>query len=155
MKKAFLLSMDAIIAVGILFVMAAFIATLSITYSSPELEYQRLYYTGKDVMNVLQTAQLSAVIELMPANFSQDCNLTQPDLNKSILDALGHLWAKNSTILNECAENLTREVLNATVPVSFGYEVLIDDVSIYKQGTVENYLSRLHTIVSGYELGKP
>ncbi len=155
MKRAFLLSMDAIIAVGILFIIASFVTTLTITHTSPELEYQRLYYTGKDAMNVLERANLSAIIDMMPENFTTDCNISDADLEKSILDALGYLWAQNSTELNECAENLTREMLNATLPEGFGYEVLIDDVSLYTEGGTQNYLSRLHTIVSGYELGKP
>lgn len=155
MRRAFLLSMDAIVAVGILFIMTSFITTLTMTHSSPELEYQRLYYTGKDIMNVLERAKVSAVIDIMPENFTEDCNISDADMDKTILDALGYLWAQNVTILNECAENLTRGILNKTLPRGFGYEVLIDDVSIYKQGEVNDFLSRLHTIVSGYELGKP
>ncbi len=155
MGRAFLLSMDAIIAVGILFLLASFITALSTTRYSPELQYQRLYYTGKDAMNVLERAKLSAVMDLMPENFTADCNITDSDMEKTILDALGYMWAQNSTLLNECAENLTREVLNRTLPKGFGYEILIDDKSIYSTGDGQSYLSRLHTIVSGYELGKP
>ncbi len=155
MRRAFLLSMDAIVAVGILFVMASFITALTMTHSSPALEYQRLYYTGKDAMNVLERTSVSAMIDIMPENFTTDCNISDADMDKTILDALGHLWAQNSSVFNECAENLTREFLNATLPKGFGYEVLIDDASIYSVGNGQNYLSRLHTIVSGYELGKP
>ena len=155
MKKAFLLSMDAIIAVGLLFLLAAFLASLSGSFSSPELEYQRLYYTGKDAMNILETAKFSAVSDLMPVNFTADCNITEADMNKTILDVLGYLWARNSTVLNECAENLTRETLNLTLPSGFGYEILIDGVSIYSEGLPGSHVSRLNSIVSGYELGKP
>jgi hypothetical protein len=155
MGRAFLLSMDAIVAIGLLFLLASFIIALSTTHYSPELEYQRFYYSGKDVMNVLERAKVSAVMDVMPGNFRQDCNISDDDMEKSILDALGYMWAQNSTQLNECAENLTRGILNRTLPIGFGYEVLIDGVSIYKQGEVNGYLSRLHTIVSGYELGKP
>jgi len=103
MRRAFLLSMDAIVAVGILFIMASFITTLTMTHSSPELEYQRLYYTGKDVMNVLERAKVSAVIDIMPENFTEDCNISDTDRDKTILDALGYLWAQNSSLFNECA----------------------------------------------------
>lgn len=155
MRRAFLLSIDAIIAVGILFVLSAFLTSLSLSYSSPELEYQRLYYSGKDVMNVIETVNLSAAIELMPVNFSSDCNITSSDMDKTILDVLGYLWAQNSTVFNECGENLTREIFASLLPSGFGYEVLMDDVSIYKVGEADDSLSRLSTIVSGYELGKP
>ncbi len=155
MRRAFLLSMDAIVAIGLIFLLASFVIALSATHSSPELEYQRFYYSGKDVMTVLEKARVSSVMDLMPENFTEDCNISDDDMEKSILDALGYMWAQNSTQMSECAENLTRGVLNRTLPKGFGYEVLIDDVSIYKQGEVNGYLSRLHTIVSGYELGKP
>ncbi len=147
--------MDAIIAVGLLFIMASLLAVMSTSYSSPELDYQKLYYTGKDAMNVIERGHFSAVADLMPVNFTEDCNITEADMNKSILDVIGYLWAQNSTSYNQCAENLTRDVLNLTLPKSFGYEVMIDGVSIYKEGEPKSHLSRLHTIVSGYELGKP
>jgi hypothetical protein len=155
MKRAFLLSLDALVAVSLLLMLTAFLSSISLSYSSPELEYQRFYYAGKDVMNDLEIAKLSAVMEFMTNNFTGDCNITEEDMEKTILDVLGYLWAQNSTVLNECAENLTREIFNRTLPSSYGYEVLIDDISIYKHGSPTNYLSRLSTIVSGYELGKP
>ncbi len=155
MKRAFLLSVDAMIAVSLLLLLTAFLSSVSLSYSSPELEYQRFYYAGKDVINSLEKAELNGVLEFMPVNYTQDCNITETDMEKTILDVLGHLWAQNSTAMDECAANLTRELLNRTLPGSFGYEVLIDGDTIYKEGEPENYLSRLHTIVSGYELGKP
>ena len=85
MKKAFLLSMDAIVAVGLLFIIATFVTTLSLTYYSPELEYQRLYYSGKDLMNVFETAKFSAVADMMPLNYAADCNITSNDMNLSLI----------------------------------------------------------------------
>jgi hypothetical protein len=155
MKRAFLLTMDAIVAVGLLFLLAAFVSSLAISYSSPELEYQRLYYGGKDLMNVFETAKFSAVADIMPENFTANCNITSDDMNKTILDVIGYLWAQNSTILTSCAENISIEVLNRTLPKGLEYEILMDDVSIYSTGTGGDYISRLSTIVSGYELGKP
>ncbi|MBN2331102.1 MAG: hypothetical protein JXC85_04755, partial [Candidatus Aenigmarchaeota archaeon] len=153
--RAFLLSMDAFVAVGLLLLLTAFMSGISVSYSSPEIEYQRFYYVGRDVISTLEKAKLTAVIEFMPENFTADCNMSDADMDKSILDALGFLWAQNSTSLNECALNLTKELLDRTIPVKYGYEVLIDGTEIYKKGTEGSYLSRLHTIVSGYELGKP
>jgi len=158
MKRAFLLSLDAMVAVGLLLMLTAFLSSISMSYSSPELEYQRFYYVGKDVMNVLERAKLPAVLDFLPENYTQDCNITDADMEKTILDVLGYLWAQNSTTLNECAENLTRELLNKTLPPSFGYGVWLGGTNISRGGEpIENasYVSRLHTIVSGYELGKP
>ncbi|MCD6496595.1 MAG: VWA domain-containing protein [Candidatus Aenigmarchaeota archaeon] len=155
MRRGFIFSTDAMISVGLLFIMASFVTSIAITYSSPGIEYNKMYYRGKDVMNLLQNTKLSGVADMLPENFTQDCNISTADLEKSILDTLGYLWAQNSTVLNSCAGNLTRTVLNRTLPDGTGYEVLIDGVSIYRKGNATNYLSRLHTIVSGYQLGKP
>lgn len=155
MRKAFLLSMDAVVAVGILFILAAFIAGLSAKHASPEIEYQRLYYAGKDAMNVMERVPFSAVSGMLYANFTQDCNVTDADMNRTVIDVLGHLWAQNSTALNGCAENLTDELLGQLLPEGFGYEVLMDGASIHSEGSPGSYVSRLNTIVSGYELGRP
>ncbi len=155
MKRAFVFSLDALAAVGLLFVLTAFLSSLSISYSTPELRYQALYYTGKDAMNVLETAKLSSVIDLLSENYTDNCNITGDDMDKTILDVLGYLWVQNNTVLNQCAENLTNETLGMMLGPSLGYEVLIGGVNITTKGTLGEYVSRLHTIVSGYELGKP
>jgi len=155
MRKAFILSLDALAAVGLLFILTGFLASLSVSYSSPELRYQRLYYAGKDVMNVMERVKLSAVTDFMPANYTSECNITSYDMDKTVLDVLGYLWAQNSTTLNQCASNLTEMILNMTLGPDFGYEVILGGTNISSRGEEGNYLSRLHTIVSGYELGKP
>ena len=155
MMKAFILSLDALAAIGLLFVLIGYLASISLSFSSPELRYQRLYYAGKDVINILEKAKYRSVSGYMPAGFGSDCNISGGDLDKTLLDVLGYLWAQNSTKLNVCAENLTDAVLNMTLGEELGYEVLLGGTTITSRGAPGEYVSRLHTIVSGYELGMP
>jgi hypothetical protein len=151
MKNAFLLSMDALIAISVVILAAMFLTDLSFTYSSPELKYQRLYYAGKDILNVLESTEVSAVSDVV--NLS-DYNLQEADMNRSVLDVIGSLWAAGN--VSE-AGNLTKDVLNAVLNnTAYGYEVLMDGESIYRNGSYNlSYQARISAIVSGYAKEKP
>lgn len=155
MKKGFVFSLDAIVVLGLVLTLTLFLAALSFSYSSPELRYQRLYYAGKDLLNVIENAKLSSVQDNpVVQDYLQKGILVQDDMNKTILDAIGSFWAEGN--LTEAA-NLTNatfsEILNGT---SLDYELLIDGQEIYeKNTTAATYLARLSAIVSGYDTGKP
>ncbi|MCX6814419.1 MAG: VWA domain-containing protein, partial [Candidatus Aenigmarchaeota archaeon] len=155
MKRAFVFSLDAIIVLGFVLTLTFFLSALSFTYSSPELRYQRLYYTGKDLLNVIGQAKLSSVQDnpVVQDYFSKGI-LIQDDMNKTILDVIGSLWASGN--LTE-ARNLTNstfaQILNGT---RVDYQLLIDSQLIHeKNTTATTYLARLSAIVSGYDIGKP
>jgi hypothetical protein len=155
MRKGFVFSLDAIVVLGLVLMLTLFLAALSFTYSSPELRYQRLYYTGKDLLNVIENAKLGSVQDNpVVQDYLQRGILIQDDMNKTILDAIGSLWAEGN--LTEAA-NLTNatlsEILNGT---SFDYELLIDGQEIHEKNTTSStYLARLSAIVSGYDTGMP
>ena len=155
MRKAFVFSLDAIVVLGLILTLTFFLASLSFSYSSPELRYQRLYYSGKDLLNVIEQAKLSSVRD-DPAvqDYLSRGIFTEEDMNNTILDAIGSLWA-NGSIAE--ARNLTNStfayILNGT---NFDYELLIDGQEIHeKNTTAETFLARLSAIVSGYDIGKP
>ena len=65
MKNGFLLSLDAIAAITLLLTVSLFLAGMSFTYSSPELRYQRYYYAGKDLANVLEEAKIGSISDMI------------------------------------------------------------------------------------------
>lgn len=157
MKKGFLLSIDAMIAISVLLLLATFLAGISFTYSYPELKYQRLYLAGKDLMMVMEKIKIQDLQELQTV---QECLnksiLEQDDMNKTLLEIMGAFWATGNQTYQDYARNLTEEALGQTLPDKFNYEILIGGTSIYRKGNNNaSFLSRLSTIVSGYELGKP
>ncbi len=156
-RRGFLLSLDVMIAVTILLVLSIFLAAMSFTYSYPEMRYQRLYLAGKDIMAVMSKIRLQDIQELQAV---QGCLnggvLDQDDMDKTLMDMIGALWSTGNQSYQNCASNITAEVLNQTVPGKFGYEILMGDTSIHSRGSANaTFLSRLSTVVSGYELEKP
>src|SRR4030042_1808198 len=149
MRKAFVFSLDAIVVLGLILTLTFFLASLSFSYSSPELRYQRLYYSGKDLLNVIEQAKLSSVRDdpAVQAYLSRGI-FTEEDMNNTILDAIGSLWA-NGSIAE--ARNLTNStfayILNGT---NFDYELLIDSQEIHEKNTpAKKFIARLSAIVSG------
>lgn len=155
MKKGFLLSLDALVAISLLTMISIFLVGLSYTYSSPDLRYQRYYYAGKDVVNLFEKTKMEAVSFLpqVQSYLSQGV-LEQEDMNRTVLDVIGSFWASGN---KSYAENLTRdivkEILNNT---AYGFDIIMNNESLYQNGSGNpDYLTRLTTIVSGYEKDKP
>ncbi len=157
MKKGFILSVDVMMAVSILLLLTTFLVSLGVSYSHPELRYQRLYLTGKDVMTVLEKVQIKDLLGFPSINESiEDGMITEYDMDKTLLDIIGAFWASGNVTLQTRVQNITDEIFDRIVPQNFNFEVLFGDTSIYRRGNGEvNFLSRSSTIASGYELGKP
>jgi len=157
MRNGFVFSLDALIAVSILLLFTFFIAGISFSFYSPGLEYERLYYTGKDALTVLEELKVGDArgFDSVEYCISQGV-ITQRDIDKNLLEVIGALWVSGNTTLQEYAKNITKDVLGKIIPEKAGYELLIDGLSVYKKNaSVKNYLSRVHTLISGYQLGKP
>jgi hypothetical protein len=156
-RKGFLLSLDAIIAIGFLLTLALFIGGLSFTYQSPELRYQRLYYTGKDLLLMLENARIEQLQEFETIQYYQDKGiLVQEDMEKTLLDIIGSMWSSDNTTFHAYAANITGDIFNTTLPSSYNYKVILGGDTIYQRGPdTGNYLSRLFSLVSGIERGKP
>ena len=155
MRNGFLLSMDALVAISLLLLVSTFLVGLSHTYSSPDLRYQRFYYAGKDAVTLFEKTKMESVSFLPEVqNYLSQGVLNDEDMSRTILDVVGSFWAAGN---KSYAENLTRGVisllLNNTV---YGFEILINNESVYRNGSVNaDYVTRLNTIVSGYEKTKP
>jgi hypothetical protein len=153
--KGFVFSLDAMVVLGLVLTLTFFLVALSFTHSSAELRYQRLYYTGKDLLNVIENAKLSSVQDNpVVQDYLSSGILIEDDLDKTILDVIGSFWASGN--ITE-ARNLTNatfsDILNGT---NLDYQLLIDGQVIDERNTTEpTFLARLSAIVSGYDIGKP
>jgi len=151
--RAFLLSTDAIIAVGLLFLLGIMIASISLTPRFPYLSYQRLYANARDTINIIEYARMSSIRDMpVVQQYLSLGILSEEDMNKTILDVIGALWARGNITQ---AGNLTKAVLDALLPSKYGYEVLMDNIVLTKRGNQSGTVARLATIVSGYSIGKP
>ena len=155
MKRGFVFSLDAIIVLGLVFTLALFLSALSFSYSSPELKYQRLYYSAKDLINVLEQAKLSSVGDSpLVQGYLSSGVITEEDMDKTILDAIGSFWAEgNMTEAGNLANLTFSRILNGS---GLDYQLMIDGQNIFVKNTTEaSFLAKLSLIVSGYETGKP
>ncbi|MFH1237529.1 MAG: hypothetical protein V1648_03960 [Candidatus Aenigmatarchaeota archaeon] len=151
MKRGFLLSLDAIVAITLLLSVSTFLAGISFTYSTPELRYQRYYYAGKDIAALFQEARISSVSDVV--NLTK-YNLTQEEMNRTILDVIGSFWAGGNMSV---ASNLTRDIFSEVLGnTGLNYEVSFNDETIYaSDDSYSDFVARLSTVVSGYEKTKP
>ncbi|MBN2042198.1 MAG: VWA domain-containing protein [Candidatus Aenigmarchaeota archaeon] len=155
-SRGFLLSMDAVFAVSILVLVGFFMVSLLHTYSSPDLRYQRYYYTGKDMVYIFEQTPMSSV-EFLPViqNYLATGVLEEGDMGRSILDVIGSLWTSGN--ISE-AGNITKDILDALLnETGHEYEIMFGGERIYNSSAppVNNFLARLTTLVSGYEKTKP
>ncbi|MBI4021540.1 MAG: hypothetical protein HY369_04820 [Candidatus Aenigmarchaeota archaeon] len=152
--RGFILSLDAIVASGLLLLLALFIAGFSLSFSAEDLDAKRVFYVSKDITTVLFDATLRDVKEFTTVkNALATGAIVQDDLNKTLIEALGFWWATGNQSL---AENLTGEILNQTLNNSlFGAEVLLDETVIYRRDLPQQrLLAKTQAVVSGLELGK-
>ncbi|MCX8176663.1 MAG: hypothetical protein N3E48_05500, partial [Candidatus Bathyarchaeota archaeon] len=82
--------------------------------------------------------------------------ITEEDMDKTLLDVIGSLWANGTEEAKIMAKNITESILNLTIPENLGYEVSMDEVSLAKrEKSFTSLLSVSKTTVSGYAIGKP
>ncbi|MFQ5647797.1 MAG: hypothetical protein ACE5FW_01040, partial [Candidatus Aenigmatarchaeota archaeon] len=153
--RAFLLSMDAMVALTILLTLALFLTGLTFTYTSSELAYQRLYYSGNDLLNLMGNIRV-ADLQASPSiqYYMQEGILGQADLNKSLLDVIGALWSSQNT---SAAANITQDVFGAVLNgTGTGFELVLGNTSIWSNNvTGPAFVARLTSIASGYGIGEP
>ncbi len=152
MKRGFVLSLDAVIAGTIIIVLLLFMANSTFDFISPETAYKRLYTSSKDAVFVMENAKMSSIYDMLDAQFIASCSITEDELNYSIMDMIGYFWSERN---DECTRNLTAFVHENIFNYTRGFAVYIDGNLIYSSGAPSgDYISRVSTIVSGYEKQK-
>jgi len=152
--RGFFLSLDAIVASGLIIVLAVFIAGFSIGISNDELQAKQAYYIGKDINNVLFEVRIAELANLsIVQDYLSQGIIEEEDLNLTFIELVGYWWAMGN---DDQAESLTKEFLDSMVnDTVFGYELLFDNTSIYARNkSMKRFLFRTTSIITGVELGK-
>ncbi|MGC8812373.1 MAG: vWA domain-containing protein [Candidatus Aenigmatarchaeota archaeon] len=153
--KAQVFSLEAIVAISLLVIFAIVVSFIGTTSFIQHQTYERFHYTSQDAVELLTKTKVSYVIDKFPEikDLKDRGILKDEDLDKSLLDVIGSLWANGSVAE---AKNITEAILNLTIPEDLGYEVSMDGTSIAKRDKpVKSLLSVSKTTVSGYAIGKP
>lgn len=146
--------MDAIVASGLLILLAFFITGFSFQISNEDVQVKQIFYKSKDINHVLREAKISDLQDYsIVQQYLADGSLTVADFNVTLIEMVGFWWATGNV---SRATNLTKEIVDSLVGNStFGYEILFGNTTIYqKNKSVEKLLLKTTAVVSGFELGR-
>jgi hypothetical protein len=159
-ERGVVLTLDSIIAFGIMTVIISSLIFIRIEAKSPYLTSQQLHSSSEDILTVLSNSELGDVVDqAMLDDYIASGILNQSDLSKKTLEVIGALWAAQK---DEEAKNITKNILNNFVPSNIGYQLVIDGNDIYNSSDTarpqyqdSEIMISSRRIVSGYEKYKP
>ncbi len=159
-RRGIVLTLDAIIAFGIMTVIISSLVFIRIEAKSPYLASQQLHSLSEDILTVLSNSKLKDVVDqsLLDAYIANGV-LNQSDLDEKTLEVVGALWAGEK---DDEAKNITKNILDGFVPSNIGYQLIIDDNDVYNSsdtGRPQEQESDIkissRRIVSGYKKYMP
>ena len=152
LRKGFVFSLDALIALSIILILIGGFILLKHQSLVPEKKYEQMSYIASDLMNVLAELRVYEVKDKPTiSSLIESRVLTQADLNRTLLDLIGSFWgSKNYSI----ASNITKEVLDfynsSCVRLDIANETIYSSCD-----KIEGSVAVSSMIESGYEVGKP
>ncbi len=153
MKRGFIFTMDAMIALSVMIMIILTIAFVSFETVLPEKKYEKLNFVADDMMNLLAHLE---VYEVQDTSTIEDLigkgEIAKRDLNKTVLDLIASFWYKGNYTI---AENISRDVLEGLTDdfclnLTLGKETMYSSCSSSPEDVAVS--SRIE---SGYEPGKP
>jgi len=153
MKKGFIFTMDAMIALSVMIMIVLTIAFVRFETILPEKRYEKLNFVADDTMNMLAHLEVHEVQDTPTIKKLIDGReIVRRDLNKTVLDLIASFWYKGNYTI---AENISRDVLEGLTDdiclnLTLGEETMYSSCS---SSPKEVALSS--RIESGYEPGKP
>jgi hypothetical protein len=159
-KRGVVLTLDAIIAFGIMTFIISSLVFVRIETKSPYLASQQMHSMSEDILTVLSNSKLKDVVDQnMLDDYIASGILNNDDMNKKTLEVIGALWAGEK---DAEARNITKNILDGFVPSNIGYQLIIEGNDIYNSsdtGRPQEQDSDIkissRRIVSGYEKYKP
>ena len=153
MSKAFIFTMDSIIAISIVIMMIFAASYFNFETVMSEKGYEKLNYVADDTLNLLSylkvyEARNTPTIKGLIGNGT----LTDRDLNKTVLDLIASLWYGGNTSI---AGNISKEILeNLGNDTCVG--LWVENQTIYSSCNVSAQdVAVSSRIESGYQAGRP
>ncbi len=152
MKKGFIFTMDAMIALSVIIMIILTVAFVEFETILPEKRYEKLNLMADDTMNLLEYLEAYEVKETPTIkSLIEKGELEKRDLNKTVLDLIASFWYKGNYSI---AENISKDVLQGLTD-SFCVALSIDGQNIYSScSTQADKIAVSSRIESGYEPGK-
>jgi len=153
MKKGFIFTMDAMIALSVMIMVVLTIAFVRFETILPEKRYEKLNFVADDTMNLLAHLEVYEVQDTPTIKDLIDKReIVKRDLNKSVLDLIASFWYKGNYSI---AEKISKDVLQGLtnefcLNLTMGAEIMYSSCS-----SSPEYVAVSSRIESGYEPGKP
>ncbi len=162
-SKGMLFVLDSMFAVVLLFsALAMFSLLLSTETINTQLSYSIIHFQAEDAIDVMSKLRISdARAEPVVRQLYDEGFLTDKELNKTILDVIGLLWAADTQAYTEAAGNLTDQLFANSFSPSLEWSLQAESEgvkdTIYNSTVLENIsIAGASTrIASGYALGQP
>ncbi|MFH2020569.1 MAG: hypothetical protein ABIJ34_04095 [archaeon] len=124
MKKGVFFSLDALFAV----ILIGVALVLTSQYYISEVKIPQARYYSKDIIRSFSNIRVSEIDDPFVVQLIADGEIIYP--NNTIMEQIGEFYALNKTDL---ARNLSEIMGQNLVPTLFGFEILVNDFSLYKK----------------------
>ncbi|VVB59963.1 von Willebrand factor type A domain protein [uncultured archaeon] len=162
LRKGAFFSLDALVAVSIMLIAYALVIGISPAKTYPTSEYQQMHYLSDDAIQVFSNTKFSSInATIRDEIMSNNPEITNDDLNKSLVDIVGLLWGLDRA---GYAANITRDFFNPLL-LGMNYSLKITEygtnTTIYSSTGNPSLQEkrRMHTsafrMVSGYREKSP
>ena len=149
MKAMF--TMDAAFALIVIASFSSMFILMDIEMSTPELSYERMHTQARDAIDTMERVRIADIrYEQVISDLFDSAVLTQEDMNKTLMDTLGMLWASNRSRI---AGNITEKIFGEIIGRNF--EFIIANETIYNSSEIGDTVAASSRLVSGYMKGRP
>jgi len=158
MKKGFVFSLEALIAITILTSLFAFMSVFNIENVSPYKRFERVQLYAKDSLEVMSQITVKDLIDQFPdkvLTLKQQMENGNIENESSIIEAIGTLWSEG---YSEAAKNVSNETISLILPKTLNYNLTaFDGQEIYSYSpttSASTEVSNANKILSGFQPGK-
>ncbi len=157
-KRGVFFSMDALFALFVVLSLISMLSLFSFDSSSQEMTMLSMHSQAGDAIDVLAKTTLGDIgHEQIARHLYSEGLFAAKDRNKTLLDAIGTLWASNDTTNISLSSNVSR-LIGPLLPANTYWAFLIDNDTIYNSSTLGDgrFVSGVsRRLASGYKLSEP
>ena len=131
---------------------------LIVSFQKPEEKIISLLQSeAEDSINVVSNLRIKDVRnEPVIDDLFDKGVLTDSDLNTTLLEIIGALWASDNATLTEDANNISKNIINNLIPSTVKWRLTIENETVYNSSeNITKTLTLSKRILSGVAKGKP
>ena len=153
MKKGFIFTMDAMIALSVMIMIILTVAFVKFETILPEKTYEKLNFIADDTMNLLAHLEVHEVQDTLTIKgLIDEGKIVKRDLHMTVLDLIASFWYRGNYTI---AKNISRDVLEGLTD-DFCLNLTLETDTIYSScSTSSKDVAVSSRIESGYQPGKP